>query len=133
MTTTADRPPQPDSLLTTVPPSAQTADDVAIGRIVAETKCPEEVAEKLLARLRGYVEIIRATGKAHIPAPAEMRDDVYRVMDWIMPHDGRSGPGTAHAAVEAALLDPSKGELGLLHFDAVYCMVGLETETVPVP
>lgn len=82
-----------------------------------ETGCTERVARGTVSWVGELVERARQGGCDSVvfPTDAEMATTAYRIFDRIAPHGCTATPGSAHAAVEAAVLDPARDETGLVH------------------
>lgn len=125
----------------------KTLDQEAINLIIKETGCTRVLAEQALGWMRNRVKETRrlqnknvfSIGHSRIvlPTNGQMTGPVYKIIDLIMPHGKFATPGTAHAAVEAAVIDRSKDEFALRHaqldVDHVqYCTVEVCVEVVHI-
>lgn len=110
---------------------------VAIEAIVRETDCSRKLAKRSIRWINGYVIQSREHGhRAVFPSQRRMNMREYTIFDSIMKHGTTSKPGSAHRAVEDALLDRSKGELTIMHDNqygsgvARYCGVQVCTTAI---
>ncbi len=91
--------------------------DIAIRAIILETACLWEEAESTLEWINRFVHECREGGYYPVhPTDADMLGREYEIFDLVVPHDGTAKLGSAHKAIEKALLDPSKDEFALRHF-----------------
>jgi hypothetical protein len=87
-----------------------------------------KAAGELLNYMRHVVaEVRRYDGTPFRPYDEDI-ETVYDTLDAVMPHGQISTPGSAHDLLERHLLDPARGELGIMHDRAedgelVYCAV----------
>lgn len=89
---------------------------LAIDAIVRETNCTRYEAEKTLEWINQFVTASRKHSYQSVyPSKIQMRTREYAIFDQIMPHGAASAPGSAHKAIETALLDPTRNEYTLLH------------------
>lgn len=96
--------------------------DIAVKKIVEEafdeTGCTEADAKAAITWLNRYVEAARVDDYAwQFPCTDDMQGIEYKILDVVMQHGAVATAGSAHEALQNALLDPSKGELTLLHDD----------------
>ena len=98
--------------------------DIAVKKIVdeafAKTGCTEDEAAATLDWVQGIVNRIREYGsgyRTYHPNDRDMATRQYDIFDTVIPHGKTSAEGSAHQAIEQAGLDPSLGELSLLHDD----------------
>lgn len=121
MTAAVQTAPMVDTRTTDIPPSPEGVSpkpkkSVVLDAIVAETGCTRSAAGNAIAWIRGLVDRARSAKYGIVyPTTKELQSQNYRVFDTIMPHAQTSEPGSAHALVEAYLLDPSRDETGLIH------------------
>lgn len=88
----------------------------AIDQVALEARCTPAEARNLLEWIRSIVHEARRTDyQPQLPTTSDMSGRTYLILDHIMPHASRSRPGSAHAALEAALLDQNRGELAIMH------------------
>jgi hypothetical protein len=107
---------------------------VAIDAIVRETHCSRDLASSTLRWIEDLVVEARKSGQPRqYPSSAQMHSEQYGVFEQVMPHGTIAAPGSAHAAIEAAVLDPSRDEFGLRHENRddataarTYCHVTVE-------
>ncbi len=91
--------------------------DIAIRAIILETACLWEEAESTLDWINRFVVEARDYGYPVLhPTDDQMSGREYKIFDLVVPHDGTAKPGSAHKAIEEALLDPSKDEFAIRHF-----------------
>lgn len=100
---------------------------IAVKKVVDETGCkPGEAHAMIVNWLSPIVKrALASTGKTAYPTDSEMfvgrfhgatqQTRSYEIFDQVMPHGESSKPGSAHEAIEAALLDPSKDQYALTH------------------
>lgn len=89
---------------------------LAIEAMVRETGCTHPEAEKTLTWIEQFVEASRKSAYESVyPTEDQMCTREYEIFDQIMPHGAASTPGSAHQAIEAALLDLTRNEFTLLH------------------
>lgn len=63
-----------------------------------------------------FVEEARTNYNRVYPSTEQLRSPGYRVFHLVIPHGQRvAPPGSAHAAIEDAVLDRARGELSLHH------------------
>lgn len=101
---------------------------VAVDRIVAETGCSRNTAKKTIHWIGGFVERARASEYyTQYPTAGQLCSPLYVVFDKVIPHGKPSKPGSAHEAIERALLDPSCDEFSLRHDmeSREYCAVDI--------
>ena len=109
-TRTIDRP---------VPPQISPFDH-AVLRVMEETGCSVHDAVASVEFIQQMADLARSgerwstPGTHHLNAE-EMSTDAYATMDQIMEHGRVAAPGSAHAAVEALVLNPEAGEIALMH------------------
>lgn len=95
------------------PPSQRT---VAIRLTMAETGCTEKQAADMIKWLDVYVRRARRTNyRSQYPTDGSMRTDEYRLFEQVIPHGATSREGSAHEAIERALLNPSMDEYTITH------------------
>lgn len=98
--------------------TVQSPTDIAVDKIVAETSCTPQEAASCLGWISGFVEAARCTNYSwQYPTTGQMAGRDYEIFDKIMEHGAVAAPGSAHEAVQAAVLDPSRDELTLTHDD----------------
>jgi hypothetical protein len=90
-------------------PAPKSTRDTAIDAIRRETGASQTRAKAFLAWIEQTVQKLRARGT----------DTHHDILVAIAPDGAVAQPGSAHHAVEAHVLDPKRGELGLLH-DQMY-------------
>src|SRR5579871_3385228 len=84
--------------------------------IVRETQCSTAHAVSTLDWIEGFIDRARRAGyRVQLPTTDQMATPQYRTFEAIIPHGASSHPGSAHEAVERALLDPSRDEFSLVH------------------
>lgn len=84
--------------------------------IMRETGCSRSAAGNVLKWIKELVVCAREANYDLVyPTERELEGMVYRLFDMIMPHGKVSTPGSAHALIEAFVLDPTQGEIGLIH------------------
>ena len=115
----------------------KTTRQVAVEAVAREARTTAQKAEAFVTWIERLVTEARQQGYgAHYLTPTELR--VYHpILETIAPDKSVAVPGSAHAAVEAHVLDPAKGELGLLHDRApdevgepTYCTVQMRLAVV---
>ena len=90
--------------------------DLAIDAIVSEAGCTYKEADSTLSWISRFVTEARECDYVVIhPDDDDMSGREYEIFDLVVPHDGTAQPGSAHKAIEEALLDPSKDEFALSH------------------
>ena len=108
-----------------------TARAAAVQAIMQEVGCTEALASSTVDWIAVQVAQAR-TAQYHtaFPTATAMAQPEYRVFDQVMQHDATAQPGSAHEAIQAALLDLSRNETTLLHTDRAdapdsprYCQV----------
>lgn len=116
---TGDGPPALPVTVTPAPaPESQvTARDTALQAIVTETGCTPVEAEACYGLAARFVDGARTGGGIMHPDDADMSGREYVLFDKVVPHDAEAAPGSAHEALQVALLDPTKGEQTILHSD----------------
>lgn len=88
----------------------------AIEAIVRENGCTEAEAESTLRWINGYVVASRCRRyRTMYPSDSKLRSKEYRIFDSIIPHGATSAPGSAHQAIENALLDRTRDEVTIMH------------------
>ena len=96
-----------------------TSDQRVIAATVAtthETCHTTAEATEMLERLYGFIQRSRQQDYAVVIIPEdEMRTNWYAIFDQVIPHGAMAEPGSAHDAIEKALLDSLKNEVGLVH------------------
>lgn len=121
--------------------AVETLEQKAVKLIVkecADIDCTEKDAEQAYAWINQLVEEAREEGYAFVyPNEDELNSRSYEIFDLIMSHGEHSTPGSAHAAVETALLDRTQGEAFLRHDQLergghLYCTVQVIVEIVRI-
>lgn len=98
------------------PVETKTPYDIAVDRVVAETHCTPDEAKSMMRWLGRLLDRARqAPGQIVFPRSKEMWGRDYRVFDAVMGHDAVAPVGSAHEALQNALLYPSVGELTIGH------------------
>ncbi len=98
-----------------------------IAQLRAEGIRRKEAGEFLNYMRHVVSSVRRSDGRAFRPYDEDI-ESVYDTLDAVMPHGQISTPGSAHDLLERHLLDPSRGELGIMHDRAeegelVFCAV----------
>lgn len=98
-----------------------------IAQLRAEGIRRKEAGEFLNYMRHVVAEVRRYDGTPFRPYDEDI-ESVYGTLDAVMPHGQISTRGSAHDLLERHLLDPSRGELGIMHDRAedgelVYCAV----------
>lgn len=102
--------------ITVVTVEPQTAYDIAVERIVAETGCRVKRAKAMLTWLNGLLDRARRSHNGvAFPTDQEMGGRNYQLFDRIMDHGAVAAVGSAHEALQTALLNPGNGELTITH------------------
>lgn len=102
----------------TVAPVKEPVDtrEAALSAISRESGCDRELAAKTLSWIEDMVTKVRDTGYAtYFPTSDELDTEAYAVLETVMPHGQIAAADSAHAAIEAHVLDPTRDEFGLLH------------------
>ncbi len=88
---------------------------VVIDAICQETGCSRTKAESFINWLENFVAWSRSNNyRAHYLTAAELRTR-HEILDIIASDGAVAQLGSAHALVEGYVLDPARGELGMLH------------------
>ena len=111
--------------------STPSPEQVALASIIAEAGCTPAEARTTLAMIRQAVTNIRCGGyyPYHMPHDV-LAGRTYEIFDAVMPHGVSAQPDSAHAAIEACVLDLTLGEISLMHDVATlgertYCTVSV--------
>jgi hypothetical protein len=108
------------------PNAAESNLDVAVDKVITETGCTGAEAYKMLnVWLPGILDRVRSSSNhSTLLTDAEMfvggygsrtKSASYAIFDTCVPHDQVSADGSAHQAIENAVLDPSRDEFSLVH------------------
>lgn len=90
--------------------------EVAVAAIMREAGCSRELACNTIDWLQSVVANVRHQDyEVHFPSTKALQSERYAVLETVIPHDSTAEPGSAHAAIEALVLDPSRDEFGLRH------------------
>jgi hypothetical protein len=90
--------------------------EAAIQAIRTETGCSIRHARVTLDWINNFVVRARMADYRHqYPTDDQMCTPQYRTFDAVIPHGQSSQPGSAHEAIEKAVLDPNRDEFSLLH------------------
>ena len=93
--------------------------EAVIERIVAESGYTPAEAEAAIVWLQSVLNAARAKGYAtQYPSDEELQTPQYQVVDAIMSHGAVAAPGSAHAMVQALLLNPVLDENNLTHSES---------------
>ncbi len=88
----------------------------AIVLIVAETGCSLRLASEAFVFAEGIVKGARRNiGYTYHPKEDEMDTEAYRIFVKVVPHGKPSAPGSAHEALERALLRDENNEYAIRH------------------
>ena len=97
-------------------PCSQRARDVAVKAIVRETGCSSKHAVATLAWIESFVKRSRLSSyRTQFPTDGQLGSPQYATFDKVVPHGAFSKSGSAHEAIERALLDPAQDEFSLVH------------------
>ena len=77
----------------------------AISAIVNETGCSQRDAEAAVSLIEEWVNDARKNGYEWVlPTDRQLRSKAYQIFRQVIPHGAAAKPGSAHAAVENAVL-----------------------------
>ena len=114
---------------------AKTPVDIAVELIVAETDCTERKARAFVSSMKDNLANVTKAGDTVWYMPVVWLNKYHDILEGIAPDDTRSASGSAHAALEMAVLDGAKGQMGLVHSQRErgnhqYCTVDVVVEVV---
>ncbi len=89
--------------------------DVAVDAIIAETYAKASTVKGFVQSMTDTMANMAETGGTIWFMPTSWLNRYHDILEAIAPDDTRSKPGSAFAALEAAVLDPRAGQLGLVH------------------
>lgn len=90
--------------------------EVAIKAVVEETSCTRDEAREMIEWLHSIVcDSRRKDYRLHFPRERTLNSSKYVLFEQVIPHSSAAKSNSAHAAIEAYVLDPSKDEFGLRH------------------
>jgi hypothetical protein len=115
-------------------PEEVTRDQVAKA-IASETRFGYKRALRFVDSMRENIQSRLADGETYWLPSTQWLDDNHEMLMAIAPDDQRSAPGSAHSLLERHILDPKKGQLGLVHdmrheAGRRHCAVSVITESV---
>ncbi len=111
-------------------PTKPTLDQV-ITAVQAETGLDRELVSQAIGWMGRVVSRARMLrNREYFPTKPELEHPRYQVIKTIFPHGTAPVPGTAADLVQELLIDPSRGETGLMHDrretgDQLYCTMSI--------
>lgn len=101
---------------TRIPDALKTDQQIAVERIMAEAECTRREALLTINWVKRFVHAARKNDYAtQYPTDRQLDSTEYYIFDAIMPHGAGAQPGSAHEALEKAVLDPRRDEYSLRH------------------